>query len=142
MTLPRSLKWLLGAFLALIVLIVLFIAIFGWNWLRAPIERMTLDKTGRELAIRGDLKLEFGWPVPRIHAGAVTFANPAWAKEKQMVAADAVEIAIDLPQLLLRNIVLPEVRLERPVVFLEQGSGGRKNWLLDLNQQDEQARIR
>jgi AsmA protein len=72
----------------------------------------------------------------------VTFANPAWAKEKQMVAADAVEIAIDLPQLLRRKIVLPEVRLERPVVFLEQGSGGRKNWLLDLNQQDEQARIR
>jgi AsmA protein len=34
------------------------------------------------------------------------------------------------------------VRLERPIVFLEQGSGGRKNWLLDLNQQDEQARIR
>jgi AsmA protein len=72
----------------------------------------------------------------------VTFANPAWAREKQMVAADAVEITLDLPQLLLRNIVLPEVRLERPVVFLEQGSGGRKNWLLDQNQQDEGARIR
>ena len=128
--------------LAPVLLVVLFIAIFGWNWLRGPIERMTLDKTGRELAISGDLELKFGWPLPRIHAGAVTFANPGWAREKQMVAADAVEIAIDLPQLLLRNIVLPEVRLERPIVFLEQGSGGRKNWLLDLNQQDEQARIR
>ena len=128
--------------LAPVLLAVLFIAIFGWNWLRGPIERMTLDKTGRELAISGDLDLKFGWPLPRIRAGTVTFANPAWAREKQMVVADAVEIAIDLPQLLLRNIVLPEVRLERPIVFLEQGSGGRKNWLLDLNQQDEQARIR
>ena len=142
MTPSRLLKWTAGLFLAPVLLVVLFIAIFGWNWLRGPIERMTLDKTGRELAISGDLELKFGWPLPRIHAGAVTFANPAWAREKQMVAADAVEIAIDLPQLLLRNIVLPEVRLERPVVFLEQGSGGRKNWLLDLNQQDEQARIR
>jgi len=53
-----------------------------------------------------------------------------------------VEIAIDLPQLLLQNIVLPEVRLERPVIFFEQGTGGRKNWLLDINQQDEGARIR
>jgi AsmA protein len=121
---------------------VLFVAIFGWNWLRAPIERMTLEKTGRELTIGGDLEVKLGWPLPHIRAGAVTFANPAWAREKQMVAADAVEITIDLPQLLLRNIVLPEVRLERPVVFLEQGSGGRKNWLLDQNQQDEQARIR
>lgn len=92
--------------------------------------------------IGGDLTLEFGWPLPRISAGAVTFANPPWAKEKQMLAADSVEVAIDLPQLLLRNIVLPEVRLVRPVVFLEQGSGGRRNWLLDRNQQDEQARIR
>jgi AsmA protein len=142
MTLPRSVKWVAGVFLATVVLAVLLIALFGWNWLRGPIERMTLEKTGRELVIRGDIQVRFGWPLPRIHAGAVTFANPAWAREKQMVAVDAVEIAIDLPQLLLRNIVLPEVRLERPVVFLEQGSNGRKNWLLDINQQDESARIR
>ena len=142
MTASRLLKWTAGLLLAPFLLAVLFIAIFGWNWLLGPIERITLEKTGRELAIGGDLTVKFGWPLPRIHAGAVSFANPAWATEKQMVAADAVEIAIDLPQLLRQNVVLPEVRLERPVVFLEQGSGGRKNWLLDVNQQDEQARIR
>ncbi len=142
MTLARPVKWVAGVVLAPVLLAVLFIAIFGWNWLRGPIQRMAAEKTGRELAINGDLKVKFGWPLPRIHAGAVTFANPAWAKEKQMVSADGVEVAVDLPQLLLRNIVLPEVRLERPVVFLEQGADGRKNWLLDLNQQDEGARIR
>ena len=142
MTLARWLKWTAGLLLAPVLLAVLYIAIFGWNWLRGPVERMTLEQTGRELVIGGDLKLEFGWPLPRIRAGAVTFANPAWASETQMVAADAVDISINLPELLRRNIVLPEVRLERPVVFLEQGSGGRKNWLLDRNQQDEQARIR
>ncbi len=142
MTLPRSLKWIGGALLAPVLLAALLIAIFGWNWLRGPIERMTTERTGRVLAINGDLQVKFGWPWPRIHADAVTFANPGWAREKQMVAADAVEIAVDLPQLILQNIVLPEVRLERPVVFLEQGTDGRKNWLLDLNQQDEGARIR
>lgn len=142
MTRSRLLKWTAGLVLAPVLLAFLFIAIFGWNWLRGPIERMTLEKTGRELVIGGDLQLRFGWPLPRIRAGAVTFANPAWAREKQMVAADTVEVTIDLPQLLRRNIVLPEVRLVRPVVFLEQGSGGRKNWLLDVNQQDEQARVR
>ena len=142
MTLPRSLKWIAGIVLAPIVLAVLFVAIFGWGWLRGPIERMTTEKTGRVLVINGDLKVDFAWPAPRIRAGAVTFANPDWAREKQMVAADAVEVTIDLRQLLGLNIVLPEVRLERPVVFLEQGSGGRKNWLLDRNQQDEDARIR
>jgi len=142
MTASRWLKWTAGLVLAPVLLAALFVAIFGWNWLRGPIERATLEKTGRELVIGGDIELKFGWPRPRVHAGAVSFANPAWAREKQMVAAEAVELEIDLPQLLLRNIVFPEVRLERPVVFLEQGSGGRKNWLLDVNQQDEQARIR
>ncbi|MCX7170467.1 MAG: AsmA family protein [Proteobacteria bacterium] len=141
MTLSRSFRWITGILLAPVVLALLFIAIFGWNWLRGPIERMALEKTGRVLAINGELAVKLGWPLPRIQAGAVTFANPDWAREKQMIAADAVEITLDLPQLLMRNIVLPEVRLERPVVFLEQGSNGRKNWLLDLRQQDEQARI-
>ncbi len=142
MMFPRSLKWIAGGLLGPVALVVLFIAIFGWNWMRGPIERMTLEKTGRVLVINGDLQVKFGWPLPRIQAGAITFANPGWAREKQMVAAEAVEITIHLPQLLRQNIVLPEVRLERPVVFLEQGADGRKNWLLDINQQDEGARIR
>ena len=142
MTLPRSLKWIAGIFFAPIVLAVLFIAIFGWNWLRGPIERMTAEKTGRVLAINGELTVKFGWPWPRVHAEAVTFANPGWAKEKQMVAADAVEIAVDLPQLLRQSIVFPEVSLQRPVVFLERGADGRMSWLLDRNQQDQGARIR
>lgn len=123
------------------MLAALFVATFGWNWLRGPIERMVLDKTGRQLVIAGDLELRFGWPLPHLHASTVTFANPGWAMEKKMVTADAVDITIDLPQLLLLKIVFPEVRLERGVIFLEQGSEGRKNWLLDVNQQDEAARL-
>ena len=142
MTLPRSLKWIAGVLLAPVVLAVLLIAIFGWNWLRGPIERMTTEHTGRVLAINGDLTVKFGWPLPHIRAAAVSFANPAWAREKQMLTADAVDVTIHLPQLLARNIVLPEVRLERPIVFLEQASDGRRNWLLDLHQQDEEARVR
>ena len=141
MTLPRSLKWIAGVVLGTIALAVLFFAIFGWNWLRGPIERMALEKTGRVLTINGDLKIKLGWPWPRLSADAVTFANPAWAKETQMVAAEVVAITIDLPQLLRKTVVLPEVRLERGVVFLEQGADGKKSWLLDRNQQDEGARI-
>lgn len=142
MTIARALKWLAGALLLPVVLAALFIAIYGWNWLRQPIEQMTLDKTGRQLVIGGDIEVDFGWPLPRIRTGAVSFANPAWASEKQMVTSEALEIVIDLPQLLRQNIVLPEVALRRPVVFLEQGADGRKNWLLDREQLDESARLR
>lgn len=142
MTITRLLKWIVGAFLAPIVLAMLYIAIFGWNWLREPIERATFEKTGRALSIKGELKMKYGWPFLHLQSGPVTFANPAWAREKQMVATDGVEITIDLPQLLRKNLAFPEVRLERPVIYLEQSGDGRKNWLLDREQQDEAARIR
>ena len=142
MTLTRSLKWIAAVCSAALLLAAAGIAMFGWNWLRAPIERLTLERTGRQLAIGGDLELSFeGWQA-QLHARAVSFANPPWAKEAQMVSADAVDLALDLSQLLRLNLVFPEVRLTRPVIFLEQGSDGRKNWLLDSDQQDEAARIR
>jgi SAM-dependent methyltransferase len=59
-----------------------------------------------------------------------------------MVAAKSVEVAIDLPELFQRNLTFPEVRLEQATVFLEASGDGRKSWLLDLEQQDENARIR
>lgn len=142
MTARRSLQWIAAIVVAPVVLATVFIALFGWNWLRGPIQRMALEQTGRELLIGGDLKLKLGWPWPHVHADSVTFANPAWASARQMVAADTVDIAVDLPQLLRQKIVFPEVRLVRAVVFLEQGTEGRKSWLLDRQQQDEQAVIR
>lgn len=141
MTYSLSLKWIKRVLLAILLPVVVFLAMFDWNWLRGPIEGMAKEKTGRVLSITGELKGSFGWPVAHLRAGALSFANPDWAREQQMVTAAAVDIAIDLPQLLRRQVVFPEVRLERPVVFLEQGGQGRKNWLLDLNQQDEGARI-
>lgn len=141
-TLPRTLKWVAAIVVAPIVVGVLFIAVFGWGWLRAPIERLTLEKTGRVLRIQGDMDVTLAWPWPRLHAKGVSFANPAWSRQKQMLVADAVDLTIDLPQLLQGHLVLPELRLQRPVVFLERASGGRKSWLLDLNQQDEDSHIR
>jgi len=45
------------------VLAILLVAIFGWNCLPGPIERMAVEKTGRALAINGEMKVKFGWPL-------------------------------------------------------------------------------
>lgn len=139
--LRRSVKWLAFGLLSLPLLAILYVAIFGWNWARGPLQRAVTEKTGRELVIGGDLEVRIAWPAPRVRAHAVTFANPSWAREKQMVAADEVEFSVDLAALLDRKLMFPEVRLTRPVVYLEQASEGRKTWLLDLDQKDELARI-
>ena len=142
MTRKTGLRWLGASLLLVPLLAAIYIAIFGWNWLRAPIERATLERTGRVLAIHGDLTLHWGWPSPHLRAGSVEFANPAWAKEPRMLSADNVDISIDLSQLLRRAVVLPEVALGNASLYLEQSADGRKSWLFDLGQKDEDARIR
>ena len=137
----RSLKWLAVVLLAVPLLAILWILIFGWNWARAPLQRIVLEKTGRQLVIGGDLHVRLGWPAPHVHTKAVTFANPPWAKEKQMLAVDDVEFSINVPELFRKNLLFPEVRLTHPIVFLELAADGRKTWLLDRNQSDDSARI-
>ena len=137
----RTLKWAGSVLLALVILAILFITIFGWNWLRAPLEKKVFEQTGRVLQIKGDLDVALGWPWPRVEANSVTFANPAWAAQPQMLTADQVAFSIHLPQLLAQNLAMTDLHLVRPLVFLELGADGRKTWLLDPNQQDDSARV-
>ncbi len=137
----RTLKWAASALLALAILAVLFITIFGWNWLRAPIEKKVLAQTGRVLLIKGDLGITLGWPWPRVHANSVTFANPAWAKQAQLLSADSMAFSLHLPQLLAQSLVMSNLHVVKPIVFLEIAVDGRKSWLLDPKQQDEDAQV-
>ena len=137
----RTTVWV-GAIVVMIVMVcALAIAMLGWNWLRSPLEQFALQKTGRVLAIQGDLTLKFGWPVTRMQVQALSFANPSWAQKKQMLMAQGIEVGIDVPQLLRRQAVFPEVRFEQADISLERSREGRKSWLLDLGQTDENARI-
>jgi AsmA protein len=140
----RPLKWLaatLAALMALVLLPLLWLVLFGWNWARGPLEDLALRKTGRALQIRGDLGVTLAWPTPLVRAQRVSYANPAWATDAQMLDAEAVEVSLDLPALLRGRLEFPELRLTKPRVFLEQASGGRKSWLLDRAQTDEEKRI-
>lgn len=141
MILLRTLKWLASAGLALVIVAILFVALFGWNWLRAPLERQVLAQTGRALSIQGDLSVHPGWPWPRLQASQVSFANPAWAAQANLLKADEVALSINLPHLLAKRLVVSDLHLVKPLVFLERHPDGRKTWLLDRQQQDENARI-
>jgi AsmA protein len=140
--LPRALQWSAGALLTLLILAALFVALFDWNWLRAPLERQALAQTGRVLLIKGQLDVQLGWPWPRVQAHQVTFANPPWATHPNLLSADEVAFSIHLPQLLASRLVVSDLHLVRPQVYLELGPDGRKTWLLDTKQQNDQTSVR
>ena len=140
--LRRTLRWLSYIMATIVVVIVILIIFFDWNWLRHPIERAVTEKTGRTLVINGNLNVKLGWPLTRIQVADVTFANPVWAKQPLMFTVKRMDGDINLPQLFKRHFRVSTVRLEQPQVFLEQSLDGRKNWLLDRNQQDENAQVK
>jgi len=132
----RALKWVGLAVLVLLTVLVLFV-VFGLGTLKGPITKAVSNASGRELVIEGDLKPVWTWVHPRFRAEKVRYANPDWADEDWMFQADAVEVSVRLLPLLLGRVVLPEVHLERPNVSLLIDADGRKNWLLERDQQKE-----
>ncbi|WP_018078002.1 AsmA family protein [Thiobacillus denitrificans] len=141
LTLPRQLKWV-GVALGLVTILgVILASLPNWNALRGPLARVVGDKTGRELNIGGDLKISPGWPILHVHASDVTFSNPAWAREKNMIEVREVTLGVAIPSLFHRRLAFDEVHLDRAGVYLEKSPDGRKNWLLDRNQRDDKARV-
>jgi AsmA protein len=141
----RFLRWALRALLAVLALLLVGTALataVGWNWARGQIERSVLQHTGRELHIDGDLALHWGWPAPRLSAQRLRFANPGWATAPQMLTAERAEVGIDLRALLQGRLAFTEVQLTQPQIHLERAADGRRSWLLDPAQSDDEARIR
>lgn len=118
---------------------VIYTTVVGWNWARAPLERVVLAQTGRALVMAGDLSVDWGWPAVQVQANGLSFANPPWATQPHMLTAESARFSVNLLALLQRRLVLPTVELSRPLLVLESAPDGRKSWLLDKSQSDETA---
>ncbi|WP_394780648.1 AsmA family protein [Undibacterium sp.] len=149
MTHSRPLKilfWTLATLTLVIVAIVIFILTFDWNNARPYINRKVSESTGREFAIRGDLKLRFmkgldtepGWrryvPRPEITANDVQMANPSWSTVgPQMASAQRIQISLHPLPLLHKHVVLTDLALNAPLVALERRADGSNSWSLKDN---------
>lgn len=125
-SLPRRHPVLTG--LAVVVLLlVLLVALFDWNWLRPPLERYISQKTQRTFRI-DDLHVRLGF-TPTIRMRNLYFGNADWSKEPAMAKAEMVEFSIslrDLPD----KILIPRVALTKPDLVFEKLADERRNWVL------------
>lgn len=124
----RILKWTGGVILLLVVLVVAAIAAFGWNWLRAPIERQVEAATGRTLRIDGDLHVGLHWPALTVSVEDVTLSNPDWAANRQMLEAGRVALSLKVPPLVHRRVVFDTIEVADAEAHLERNRAGQGNW--------------
>ncbi len=113
---------------ALALALVVFIAIFDWNWFRGPLERKLSESTGRPVTI-GHLDVELAL-VPRIIISDVAIGNAEWAGEEPLGILRELMLSVSVPSLFTSEIVLPHVRLTGGEVNLVRDKDGRANWQL------------
>lgn len=96
---------------------------------RTEIERAVESATGRDVVIGGNVGVIF-WPVLGVRAGEVTIANVEGGRAPAFIAAEEIDVGIELRPLLDREVHVRRLVLQRPQIALEVDAEGRPNWVL------------
>lgn len=95
--------------------------------IKAKLTQLVQEKTGRELAINGELSFTY-WPQIGVKMEAVQFSNARWSNTPNMLDAEALTVALEVLPLLRKEVVVREVSLIRPTITLEVTKDGSANW--------------
>ncbi len=144
----KILSWIAGGIVLLAVILIVVVATFDWNRLKPTINQKVSAEINRPFAIRGDLGVNWqrnpeqpGWrrwvPWPHLHAQDILLGSPQEVTEETMVELARVDATLSPLALLTRQIYLPWIKLQHPVVRLVQQADGRNNWTFTLANSDK-----
>ncbi len=132
----KALLWSGGALAAALIASLAFVALFDWNWLRAPAEKFVSDLSRRDVSIsKLDVKLRRNL---QIVLSDVTISNAPWSKvQPAMGRAQRMEISL-APLSIFGSgpVVVPHVLLVRADASLERNAKGERNWTFRDADQD------
>jgi len=123
-------KLLAGIAAVLVVIAIGFVVAVSMvdvNALIGPVRDRVKAATGRELTVRGGASLALSLQ-PKVVLNDVALGNASWGSARDLVAVRRLELEVALLPLLSRRFELVEVVLIEPVIALETGAGGLKNW--------------
>lgn len=120
-------KWIAIVFVTSMVLFILLISTMNWNWARDLAAHHISVLTHRLLTIDGDLTIKWSL-VPNIRFEKIKFENATWGKQPYLFELAALDISIDLKELLKGQLIIPEIILTKPNIILERSSDGKGNW--------------
>lgn len=126
----RSLWYILGMMMLIMVIAVLVIEFMSWNFLKPTISQQVESATGREMHINGDIEIDL-FPRPHVSASELALANPDWASSGYLAKVESLRVTPALLPLLFGEIVLDEVMIEGAAVNLEAHAEGSGNWVFN-----------
>lgn len=120
-----------GVIGALVLLIVIFLMLFNWDWLRGPIGRYASKQMHREVRIDGHLRVHLLTWTPRVRIERLFIGQPDWAKaarKQPFATVDSVTVDVKLMPLFAGRIDVPLLDVERPNLSLYEDAKSRANW--------------
>lgn len=137
----RGLKIALFAVLGLVVLAVLaavlLLVFVDPNAHKARLQQLVQEKTGRQLLLPGDLKLNV-FPWLAVDVGRSSLANGAGFGSAPMVEIEHARLGVALMPLLRGRLEIGAVLLDTPTIRLAVDAKGHNNWA-DLSASKEKA---
>ncbi|MCM0021590.1 MAG: AsmA family protein [Tagaea sp.] len=127
----KALKWIAIGLVGAIVLVVGGVAIFlstlDVNQYKPQIVEAAKNATGRDLALKGDIKLALGFN-PSFSIADVTLSNAAGGSRPEMVKVGRFEVQVALLPLISKQVDVKRLVLIDADVLLETDRQGRGNW--------------
>jgi uncharacterized protein involved in outer membrane biogenesis len=115
-----------GLLFLLWLAVVILAATYDYNQLKPLVTKAVRDRTGRELAINGDIRLKIGLR-PELRVADVDLQNTPWASRPKMVAVKNLEVGVALLPLLKKSIQIDRLLLQEAEVFIEIDASGKSN---------------
>ncbi|WGM41150.1 AsmA family protein [Caulobacter sp. NIBR1757] len=144
---PRVATRMVIGLSVVMLLIVGFLVIFDWNWLRGPIGGLASAQLRRTVVLAGDLDVH-PWSLnPRAEIHDLRIGQPKWALDagakpgEQMATVGRVEASLQLPDLLRGRTVLSYLRVRQAKIHLIRDRDGRGNWEFGARNKGKSAKL-
>ncbi len=109
------------------VALIVFIKTFDLNKYKPMIEKLVYEQTGRQLSLKGDAGLKISL-IPTVVVNDIALSNAPWSANQNMIEAQSVEVSVAVLPLLHKEVIIDNVSLVKPQIYLEKNKSGVANW--------------
>lgn len=123
-----------------LLVVLLIVLLWDWNWFKPLLERQASKATQRTVVI-DDLDVHLGW-YPEVLLSGITLGNPEGftAEAAPLAAVERVTLRFGIRELFDHRVQISSLEIDQPQATLRQNPKGLRNWQFDLPASDPEAK--
>jgi AsmA family protein len=125
--LRRGLKWLLWAFLGLIIIALALAGALDAGYFHGPLVKFLAARAQRQVRVDGPLRLRLFTRNPRLVAERVTIGNPPWTPSGTAAEVGKITVVFATPRF-GRDLEIDSLQIEGATLRMFRDATGHANW--------------